>query len=114
MNETRKKYYTTENYVLTGNGFITIEVLREILRELDEKLTEDDLDNMVDEIDIDGSGTVDWEGTCNTKLKILRLTLYLFFRIQSCYDWLRLCSISIYHVSPSFIVIKFFTFKNKT
>ncbi|XP_072387179.1 troponin C, isoallergen Bla g 6.0201-like isoform X2 [Diabrotica undecimpunctata] len=48
-------------YDKEGNGFITIEVLREILRELDEKLTEDDLDNMIDEIDADGSGTVDWE-----------------------------------------------------
>lgn len=49
-------------YVFVGNGFITTEVLREILRELDENLTEDDLDNMIDEIDMDGSGTVDWEG----------------------------------------------------
>ncbi|KAJ8981985.1 hypothetical protein NQ317_013637 [Molorchus minor] len=48
-------------YDRDGNGFITIEVLREILRELDDNLTEDDLDNMVDEIDTDGSGTVDWE-----------------------------------------------------
>ncbi|XP_023016533.1 troponin C, isoallergen Bla g 6.0101 isoform X2 [Leptinotarsa decemlineata] len=48
-------------YDREGNGFITIEVLREILRELDDNLTEDDLDNMVDEIDTDGSGTVDWE-----------------------------------------------------
>ncbi|ENN80482.1 hypothetical protein YQE_03086, partial [Dendroctonus ponderosae] len=48
-------------YDREGNGFITIEVLREILQELDEKLTDDDLDSMIDEIDIDGSGTVDWE-----------------------------------------------------
>ncbi|XP_050304900.1 troponin C, isoallergen Bla g 6.0101-like [Anthonomus grandis grandis] len=48
-------------YDRDGNGFITIEVLREILQELDEKLTDDDLDNMIDEIDTDGSGTVDWE-----------------------------------------------------
>ncbi|CAH1182027.1 unnamed protein product [Phyllotreta striolata] len=48
-------------YDKEGNGFISIEVLREILRELDEKLTEDDLDNMIDEIDTDGSGTVDWD-----------------------------------------------------
>lgn len=51
----------TELYL--GNGFITTDVLREILRELDDKLSEDDLDNMIDEIDADGSGTVDWEGT---------------------------------------------------
>ncbi|CAG9760685.1 unnamed protein product [Ceutorhynchus assimilis] len=48
-------------YDRDGNGFITIEVLREILQELDEKLTDDDLDNMIDEIDSDGSGTVDWD-----------------------------------------------------
>ncbi|KAJ8955277.1 hypothetical protein NQ318_000305 [Aromia moschata] len=52
---------TKFSYILLGNGFITIEVLREILRELDDNLTEDDLDNMIDEIDTDGSGTVDWE-----------------------------------------------------
>lgn len=50
------------NQLFKGNGFITIEVLREILQELDEKLTDDDLDSMIDEIDTDGSGTVDWEG----------------------------------------------------
>ncbi|XP_066154123.1 troponin C, isoallergen Bla g 6.0101-like isoform X1 [Euwallacea fornicatus] len=48
-------------YDREGNGFITIEVLREILQELDEKLTDDDLDSMIDEIDTDGSGTVDWD-----------------------------------------------------
>ncbi|CAH1375313.1 unnamed protein product [Tenebrio molitor] len=48
-------------YDREGNGFITTDVLREILRELDEKLTEDDLDNMIEEIDTDGSGTVDWD-----------------------------------------------------
>nr|XP_022900266.1 troponin C, isotype alpha-like isoform X2 [Onthophagus taurus] len=48
-------------YDRDGNGFITTEVLREILRELDDKLSDDDLDNMIDEIDADGSGTVDWE-----------------------------------------------------
>lgn len=32
------------------------------MRELDDNLTEEDLDNMIDEIDMDGSGTVDWEG----------------------------------------------------
>nr|CAI5860308.1 unnamed protein product [Callosobruchus analis] len=44
-------------YDREGNGFITTDVLREILRELDEKLSEDDLDNIIDEIDTDGSGT---------------------------------------------------------
>lgn len=45
-----------------GNGFITTGVLREILKELDDKITNDDLDSMIEEIDSDGSGTVDFDG----------------------------------------------------
>jgi len=46
----------------TGNGYITTTVLREILKELDDKLTAEDLDLMIEEIDSDGSGTVDFDG----------------------------------------------------
>lgn len=46
----------------TGNGYITTDVLREILSELDHKISEEDLDMMIDEIDADGSGTVDFHG----------------------------------------------------
>ncbi|KAF6203774.1 hypothetical protein GE061_002109 [Apolygus lucorum] len=42
------------------NGYITTEVLREILWELEPELSEYDLDMMIDEIDADGSGTVDF------------------------------------------------------
>ena len=48
--------------VLTGNGYITTKVLREILAALDDKLTSEDLDGMIDESDTAGSGTVDFEG----------------------------------------------------
>jgi hypothetical protein len=40
-------------------------VLREILKELDDKLTAEDLDLMIEEIDSDGSGTVDFDGKLN-------------------------------------------------
>uniref|UniRef100_A0A1B0DQ63 EF-hand domain-containing protein n=1 Tax=Phlebotomus papatasi TaxID=29031 RepID=A0A1B0DQ63_PHLPP len=50
-------------YDKEGKGYLTLEVLRDILRELDDKITEDDLDMMIDEIDADGSGTVDFDGT---------------------------------------------------
>lgn len=46
-----------------AKGYITVEVLRDILHELDDKITPGDLDLMIDEIDADGSGTVDFEGT---------------------------------------------------
>lgn len=72
-------------YDKEGNGFIPTSCLKEILRELDDQLTDDDLNNMIDEvsirntyysvderknltffpflqIDSDGSGTVDFDG----------------------------------------------------
>lgn len=45
-----------------GNGYITTATLREILHELDDKLTPDDLDCIITEIDEDGSGTIDFDG----------------------------------------------------
>ena len=45
-----------------GNGYITTAVLREILAALDDKLTSADLDGIIDEIDEDGSGTIDFDG----------------------------------------------------
>ena len=48
-------------YDKDGQGFITNEVLKEILREIDSSLTEDDLDNIIEEVDEDGSGTMDFD-----------------------------------------------------
>lgn len=53
---------TIELYFAIGNGYITTAVLREILKELDDKITNEDLDLMIEEIDSDGSGTVDFDG----------------------------------------------------
>ncbi|GBP25034.1 Troponin C, isoform 1 [Eumeta japonica] len=44
-----------------GNGYITTDVLKEIFKELDNTLSAEDLDTMIEEIDQDGSGTVDFE-----------------------------------------------------
>jgi len=48
-------------YDKEGNGYIKTSDLREIMRALDDKLTEDELDEMITEIDTDGSGTVDFD-----------------------------------------------------
>ncbi|XP_050090487.1 troponin C, isoallergen Bla g 6.0101-like isoform X1 [Anopheles aquasalis] len=48
-------------YDKEGNGYITTQVLREILKELDDNLSNEDLDMMIEEIDSDGSGTVDFD-----------------------------------------------------
>ncbi|KAG7307509.1 hypothetical protein JYU34_007713 [Plutella xylostella] len=48
-------------YDREGNGYITTDVLREILRELDDKISAEELNMMIEEIDSDGSGTVDFD-----------------------------------------------------
>ncbi|KAG5900329.1 hypothetical protein JTB14_026337 [Gonioctena quinquepunctata] len=48
-------------YDKEGNGYITTSTLKEILKELDDKVTNDELDMMIAEIDADGSGTVDYD-----------------------------------------------------
>lgn len=45
-----------------GQGYITTDVLKEILVELDPKLTPTDLDGIIEEVDEDGSGTLDFDG----------------------------------------------------
>merc|ERR1719365_320467 len=42
-------------------GFITNDVLKDILREIDSTLTEEDLDNIIEEVDEDASGTLDFD-----------------------------------------------------
>ena len=49
-------------YDKEGNGYITTEVLKEILHEIDPELTDDDLDGIIEEVDEDGSGTLDFDG----------------------------------------------------
>ncbi|CAH1154112.1 unnamed protein product [Phaedon cochleariae] len=48
-------------YDKEGNGYITTGTLKEILKELDDNITGDELDAMINEIDADGSGTVDFD-----------------------------------------------------
>ncbi|XP_049290857.1 troponin C, isoallergen Bla g 6.0101-like [Anopheles funestus] len=48
-------------YDKDGTGFIPVNAFKAILRELDGAVPENELDDIVDEIDADGSGTVDFE-----------------------------------------------------
>jgi len=48
-------------YDKEGNGYINVSDLREILRALEDNMGEDELDEMIAEIDTDGSGTVDFD-----------------------------------------------------
>jgi len=48
-------------YDKEGNGYISTDTLKEILKELDNKLTEEDLIGIIEEVDEDGSGTLDFD-----------------------------------------------------
>ena len=58
--------------VVAGNGYITTAVLRDILHELDDKLTPDELDAIIEEIDEDGSGTIDFDGAYRHRIKQIK------------------------------------------
>ena len=57
-------------YLLVGISFVSnllylfasTDTLKEILREIDNKLTEEELDGIIEEVDEDGSGTLDFDG----------------------------------------------------
>ncbi|XP_033150909.1 troponin C, isoallergen Bla g 6.0201 isoform X1 [Drosophila busckii] len=48
-------------YDKEGKGYLTVATLRGILHELDDKISSQDLDSIIEEIDADGSGTVDFD-----------------------------------------------------
>ena len=45
-----------------GNGFISAAELRHVMTNLGEKLTDDEVDEMIKEADLDGDGMVNYEG----------------------------------------------------
>lgn len=71
-------------YDREGNGYITTDVFRDILHELDDALSPEELDMIIDEVDADGSGTVDFEGTYNVlELRLSKLLSKLLYSMSS-------------------------------
>lgn len=73
-------YLNLQLFPHLGNGYIPTTCLREILRELDDQLTNEELDMMIEEIDSDGSGTVDFDGMFSS---IVSLFSFSFDRQES-------------------------------
>ena len=51
-----------------GNGFISAAELRHVMTNLGEKLTDEEVDEMIREADIDGDGQVNYEGVYSLNL----------------------------------------------
>ncbi|KAI8477790.1 Calmodulin-3 [Branchiostoma belcheri] len=60
-----------------GNGFISAAELRHVMTNLGEKLTDEEVDEMIREADIDGDGQVNYEGTCAHLSPFLNFHVFL-------------------------------------
>ena len=63
-----------------GNGFISAAELRHVMTNLGEKLTDEEVDEMIREADIDGDGQVNYEGI--TGFTVTSAQLEKFLNIQ--------------------------------
>jgi len=66
-----------------GNGFISPAELRHVMTNLGEKLTDEEVDEMIREADIDGDGKVNYEGIFFTVLNVFMLYTILAHRFFS-------------------------------
>lgn len=47
-----------------GDGYITVVELRDVMMSMGERLTEEEVANMLTEADRNGDGKIDYDGTC--------------------------------------------------
>ena len=55
------KDFSTTLIFQDGNGFINRQELRVVMQNLGEKLTDDEIECLIDDVDIDGDGQINYE-----------------------------------------------------
>ena len=68
-----------------GNGFISAAELRHVITNLGEKLTDEEVDELIREADIDGDGEVNYEGVSVDSLFCVSNDYYIF--LHSMHAW---------------------------
>lgn len=66
-----------------GNGHISATELRHVMTSLGEKMTEEEVDEMIREADVDGDGQINYQEFI--KMMVSRVFLYIFLYTQYTY-----------------------------
>ena len=61
---------TSCNMLTAGNGYISAAELKHVMTNLGEKLTDEEVDEMIREIDLDADGQVNYEGQLTPSIDI--------------------------------------------
>lgn len=78
-----------------GNGFISAAELRHVMTNLGEKLTDEEVDEMIREADIDGDGQVNYEGISCTVVPLQLSFTFLQVDVKKREDILALINFNI-------------------
>ncbi len=79
-----------------GNGFISAAELRHVMTNLGEKLTDEEVDEMIREADVDGDGQVNYDGKQVKQTVLMGLYLLLIpLVMQSSLQWWQASSVSL-------------------
>lgn len=74
-------------YFQDGNGYISAAELRHVMTNLGEKLTDEEVDEMIREADIDGDGQVNYEGK-TSRAVVKDVHTYLALDSRPCFKLL--------------------------